>query len=46
MKGAWRGSSLEFGDFGLKAPDAAWITDRQIEPRIAMTRLVKRGGKI
>src|SRR5215510_6146975 len=48
MKGkAWRGSSLEFGDFGLKALDAAWITDRQIEAgRIAMTRFVKRGGKI
>src|SRR5712672_4710083 len=48
MRGkAWRGSSLEFGDFGLKALDAAWITDRQIEAgRIAMTRFVKRGGKI
>ena len=44
---AWRGSSLEFGDFGLKTLDAAWITDRQIEAgRIAMTRFVKRGGKI
>ena len=48
MRGkAWRGSSLEFGDFGLKTLDAAWITDRQIEAgRIAMTRFVKRGGKI
>ena len=48
MKGkAWRGSSLEFGDYGLKTLDAAWITDRQIEAaRIAMTRFVKRGGKI
>jgi large subunit ribosomal protein L16 len=48
MKGkAWRGSSLEFGDFGLKTLDAAWITDRQIEAgRIAMTRFVKRGGKV
>jgi large subunit ribosomal protein L16 len=48
MKGkAWRGSSLEFGDFGLKTLEAAWITDRQIEAgRIAMTRFVKRGGKV
>ena len=48
MKGkAWRGSSLEFGDYGLKTLDAAWITDRQIEAaRIAMTRFVKRGGKV
>ena len=44
---AWRGSSLEFGDYGLKTLDPAWITDRQIEAgRIAMTRFVKRGGKI
>lgn len=48
MKGkAWRGSSLEFGDYGLKTLEAAWITDRQIEAgRIAMTRFVKRGGKV
>src|SRR2546430_3756718 len=48
MRGkAWRVSSLEFGDFGLKTLDAAWITDRQIEAaRIAMTRFVKRGGKV
>ena len=48
MRGkAWRGSTLEFGDFGLKALDAGWITDRQIEAgRIAMTRFVKRGGKV
>ncbi len=48
MKGkAWRGSSLEFGNYGLKTLDAAWITDRQIEAgRIAMTRFVKRGGKV
>jgi large subunit ribosomal protein L16 len=48
MKGkAWRGSSLEFGDYGLKTLDAAWITDRQIEAgRIAITRFVKRGGKV
>lgn len=48
MRGkAWRGASLEFGDYGLKTLDAAWITDRQIEAgRIAMTRFVKRGGKV
>jgi large subunit ribosomal protein L16 len=48
MKGkAWRGSSLEFGDFGLKTLEAAWLTDRQIEAgRIAMTRFVKRGSKV
>jgi large subunit ribosomal protein L16 len=48
MRGkATRGEKLSFGDFGLKAMDAGWITDRQIEAaRIAMTRHVKRGGKI
>ena len=48
MKGkAWRGSSLEFGAYGLKTLDAAWLTDRQIEAaRVAMTRSVKRGGKV
>jgi len=44
---AWRGSGLDFGDFGLKALEAAWITDRQIEAaRIAISRRVKRGGKL
>lgn len=44
---AWRGSTLAFGDFGLKAMRVAWVTDRQIEAaRIAMTRFIKRGGKI
>ncbi len=44
---ALRGSSMSFGDFGLKAVQPGWITDRQIEAaRIAMTRYVKRGGKI
>jgi large subunit ribosomal protein L16 len=44
---AWRGSQLAFGDFGLKALEAAWITDRQIEAsRVAMTRFIKRGGKV
>jgi large subunit ribosomal protein L16 len=44
---AWRGSSLSFGDFGLKALDCGWVTNRQIEAaRIAMTRFIKRGGKV
>jgi len=48
MKGkAWRGSQLSFGDFGLKAMSCAWVTDRQIEAaRVAMTRFIKRGGKV
>ena len=48
MRGkATRGEQISFGDFGLKALEAGWITDRQIEAaRIAMTRHVKRGGKI
>src|ERR1700757_2665238 len=41
------GSSLSFGDFGLKVLEPGYITDRQIEvSRVAMTRFVKRGGKI
>ncbi len=44
---AWRGSSIAFGDYGLKAMECAWITDRQIEAaRVAMTRSIKRGGKV
>ena len=44
---AWRGSTLAFGDYGLKAMVCGWITDRQIEAaRVAMTRFIKRGGKI
>ena len=44
---AWRGSDLSFGDFGLKALEPGWITDRQIEAsRIAITRFIKRGGKL
>ena len=44
---ASRGSTVSFGDYGLKTLEAAWITNRQIEAaRIAMTRSVKRGGKI
>ena len=44
---AWRGSTLSFGDYGLKVLEPGWVTDRQIEAsRVAMTRFVKRGGKI
>jgi large subunit ribosomal protein L16 len=44
---AWRGSTLAFGDFGLKAMQCGWITARQIEAaRVAMTRFIARGGKI
>jgi large subunit ribosomal protein L16 len=44
---AKRGTELAFGNFGIKALESAWITERQIEAaRIAMTRKVKRGGKI
>jgi large subunit ribosomal protein L16 len=44
---AIRGGDLSFGDFGLQALEPGWITARQIEAaRIAMTRHVKRGGKI
>ncbi len=48
MKGkAHRGSNLNFGDFGLQAAECGYITSRQIEAaRIAMTRYVKRGGKM
>ena len=44
---AWRGSDISYGDYGLKALEWAWITDRQIEAaRVAMTRSIKRGGKV
>lgn len=48
MRGAaHRGSDLSFGEFGLQAQECGWITTRQIEAgRIAMTRFIKRGGKI
>jgi large subunit ribosomal protein L16 len=48
MKGlATRGSTLNFGDFGLQAMEPSWITSRQIEAgRRAMTRYIRRGGKI
>jgi large subunit ribosomal protein L16 len=44
---AQAGNTLTFGDYGVKATTAGWITSRQIESaRVAMTRFVKRGGKI
>ncbi len=48
MRGkATRGSEVSFGTFGLKAMECGWISARQIEAaRIAMTRYIKRGGKI
>jgi large subunit ribosomal protein L16 len=48
MRGvANRGSQISFGEYGLKTLEPAWITDRQIEAaRIAMTRFIKRGGKV
>ena len=48
MRGtALRGCTLNFGDFGLQAAECGWITARQIEAaRIAMTRHIKRGGKV
>jgi large subunit ribosomal protein L16 len=40
-------TTVQFGDFGLKALEAGWLTNRQIEAaRIAMTRKIKRGGKV
>lgn len=48
LKGKTKGGDrLTFGDFGLQALEAAWITNRQIEAaRIAITRYIKRGGKV
>ncbi|MCK5685331.1 50S ribosomal protein L16 [bacterium] len=44
---AKRGYSVSFGEYGLKAMECAWITNRQIESaRQAMTRHIKRGGKV
>ena len=44
---AQRGAQISFGDFGLKSMEPGWITDRQIEAaRIAMTRFIKRAGKV
>lgn len=48
MKGRSKGGTrIHFGDFGLQALEPGWITNRQIEAaRIAMTRFIKRGGKV
>ena len=48
MRGmAWRGSKVSFGDYGLQATECGWVTNRQIESaRVAMTRHIKRGGKV
>jgi large subunit ribosomal protein L16 len=44
---AIRGSNIDFGEYGLKALEPAWITNRQIEAaRVALTRFIKRGGKV
>lgn len=44
---AFRGSELHFGQFGLQALEAGWITNRQIEAaRVAISRHIKRGGKL
>lgn len=48
MRGmATRGNKIDFGEYGLQATECSWMTSRQIEAaRRAMTRYVKRGGKI
>ncbi len=48
MKGvAPRGTTLAFGEFGIQALESAWITNRQLEAaRVAMTRKIKRGGRV
>ena len=44
---AYRGNTVSYGEFGLQALEPAWITSNQIEAaRIAMTRYIKRGGKV
>jgi len=48
MRGkAMSGADVQFGEFGLKALDPAWVSNKQIEAaRVAITRKIKRGGKI
>jgi large subunit ribosomal protein L16 len=48
MRGmAHRGSKVSFGEYGLQALEPTWVTNRQIEAaRVAMTRHIKRGGKV
>jgi large subunit ribosomal protein L16 len=44
---AYRGSSVVFGEYGLQALEPAWVTNRQLEAaRVAITRTIKRGGKV
>jgi large subunit ribosomal protein L16 len=44
---AHRGSEINFGEFGIKALEPAWLTNKQIEAaRVALTRRIKRGGKV
>ena len=44
---ARRGNTVSFGNYGLMSMDAGWITNRQIEAaRVALTRTMKRGGKV
>jgi large subunit ribosomal protein L16 len=44
---AYRGSTIAFGEYGLKALDPCWVSDRHIEAaRVALTRKIKRGGKV
>lgn len=44
---AHRGSKVDFGQYGLKALEACWLTNRQIEAaRVALTRRIRRGGKV
>ncbi|KPK99914.1 MAG: 50S ribosomal protein L16 [candidate division Zixibacteria bacterium SM23_73_3] len=44
---AYRGSEISFGEFGIKALEPAWLTNKQIEAaRVAVTRHIKRGGKV
>lgn len=44
---AYRGSEMNFGEFGVKALEPAWLTNKQIEAaRVALTRHIKRGGKV
>ena len=44
---AWTGSQVAFGDYGLRARECGWVTDREIEAgRIAITRYIKRSGRI
>lgn len=44
---AYRGAEVFYGEYGLQALEGAWVTDRQIEAaRVALTRSIKRGGKV